>query len=388
MKNIFRFAFFMALTSVIFTGQACNNPAKPADPKENSDSTKKENSAVENETKIEIDRKYNDVARILAGMEIESSSPFYAVTESATWKAYKKSADAGWAAADAKRFNAMREWSAVELAELNKMEGDIFYPFSGPDIYYSYQFFPTAKNYHLFALEPAGNLSFLKSDDVKWEGYCNHVAQTIDDFIAGGFFHTKHMRVDMQVNGVLPTLLVFLVRSGNTIAKVEPVEIKEDGSVGISEKGDFASVRVDFLDAKTQKLKSLFYHSCDVSDEGFAKRPALRKQIENVAGNRTFTKSASYLMHRPTFSQIRDIILAKAPVVFQDDTAVPYSFYNPEKWNITFFGKYSGPIKLFEVRMQKDLLEAYKKNPVKALPFSLGYHSSHDYDNMMIFKRK
>ena len=387
MNNAFRFAFFLALTAVIFTGQACNTQGKTEDPKEKADSTKKDSGAVE-ETKIEIDRKYNDVARILAGMDIESTSQFYAVTQTASWKSYKKSADEGWAAADSKRFKAMREWASKELAELNTVDGDIFYPFSGPDIYYSYQFFPTAKNYHLFALEPAGNLSFLKSDDLKWESYCNHVAQTIDDFIAGGFFHTKHMRVDMQVNGVLPTLLVFLVRSGNTIAKVEPVDIKEDGSVVVSEKGNFASVRVDFLDAKTKKLKSLFYHSCDVSDEGFAARPGLKKHIEAVAVNRTFTKSASYLMHRPNFVQIRDIILAKAPAVFQDDTAVPFKFYSPEKWSFTFFGKYSGPIKLFEVRMQKDLMDAYGKNPVRPLPFSLGYHSSHDYDNMMISKRK
>jgi hypothetical protein len=53
-----------------------------------------------------------------------------------------------------------------------------------------------------------------------------------------------------------------------------------------------------------------------------------------------------------------------------------------------FYGKYSGPIKLFETRMQKDLMDAYKGKEVRPLPFSLGYHSNHDYDNMMIFKRK
>jgi hypothetical protein len=93
-------------------------------------------------------------------------------------------------------------------------------------------------------------------------------------------------------------------------------------------------------------------------------------------------------MHRPNFAQIRDIIVAKAPAVFQDDTAVPFKFYAADKWAYTYYGKYSGPIKLFEVRMQKDLMDAYQKNQVKALPFSLGYHSDHNYDNMMIFKRK
>lgn len=387
MKHLFGFSFFIALTCIIFGGQSCNTTPNNDKSKDKADSTKKD-SSISEEPKIEIDKKYNDVARILAGMEIEASSTFYPVTQTASWKAYKKTADAGWAAADDRRFKALRSWAETELADLNKMDGDLFYPFSGPDIYYSYQFFPTAKNYHLYAKEPAGNLNFLKNDDVKWESYCNHVAQTIDDFIAGGFFHTNHMRVDMQANGALPTMLVFLVRGGNTIVKVDPLEIKDDGTVKISEKGDFSSVRVDFLDAKTKKLKSLFYHSCDLSDAGLNQRPALKKQLESVATNRTFTKSASYLMHLPYFSQVRDVILSKSPAIFQDDTGIPFKYFTQDKWSATFYGKYNKPIKLFEVRMQKDLYDAYRKNEVKPLTFSLGYHSGSNNDNMIVYKRK
>lgn len=394
MKTMLNSGFWMFFLGLIifFGGQSCNNPVKGTDdPKDGVDTTKKDTITQVEEPKekpVEIDKKYNDVARILAGMPIESTSEYYEITQTTYWQTYAKAANAGWASADKKRFDAMRTWSEKELADLNQMEGDIFYPFSGPDIYYAYQFFPTAKNYHLFALEPAGNLSFFKSNDVKWENYCIHVQQTIDDFIMGGFFHTNHMRVDMKEAGVLPTLLVFLVRSGNTIAKVEPIDIKEDGTVGISEKADFSSVRVDFLDAKTQKLKSLYYHSCNISDEGFAERPALKKHIEQVAAHRTFTKSASYLMHRPNFAQVKDIIIAKAAAVFQDDTAIPYQFYKDAAWNIRLYGKYSGPIKLFAVRYQNELRDAYQKKEVGALPFSLGYHSSHDHDNMMVAIRK
>jgi hypothetical protein len=392
MRKLSLYTFASLAFLLMFSFQACNNDAAGTkDPKEGTDTTKKD-TIVENtppeEKPVEIDKKYNDVARILAGMPIDSSSEYYEVTQTTYWQSYSKAADAGWASADKKRFNSMREWSQKELADLNQMEGDLFYPFSGPDIYYGYQFFPTAKNYHLFALEPAGNLSFFKSNDVKWQNYCIHVQQTIDDFILGGFFHTKHMRVDMKDAGVLPTLLVFLVRSGNTIAKVEPIEIKADGSVGVSEKADFSSVRVDFLDATTNKLKSLYYHSCDISDEGFVARPALKKHVEQVAVNRTFTKSASYLMHRSTFKAVKEIIIANAAAVFQDDTAIPYQFYKDATWDIRLYGKYSGPIKLFAERYQNELRDAYQKKEVGALPFSLGYHSSHDYDNMMVAIRK
>lgn len=91
--------------------------------------------------KVAVDRKYDDVARILAGMSIDEASEFYEVTQGAAWKAYAKKADQGWASADAKRFDELRTWAGAELAGLNEMKGDLFYPFSGPDIYYGYQFF-------------------------------------------------------------------------------------------------------------------------------------------------------------------------------------------------------------------------------------------------------
>ena len=382
MNKAFQFAFLFFASSFLILGQSCNSATKEEKTEiTENDSLKKE------EPSIEFDHKFDDIARILAGMDVDKNSAYYAVSQSASWQNYKKQADASWASAETKRFKAMRDWSEKELAEVNKLQGDLFYPFSGPDIYYSYQFFPSASNYHLFALEPAGNLAFLKNENANWDNICSHVFSTIDDFISGGFFHTKHMRLDMKDMGTLPTLMVFLVRGGNTITNVENVVIKDDGTVAKSET-DLSSVRIDFLDSKTKKQKSMFYHSCDISDQGFAKRPALKKHIEQVAANRTFTKSASYLMHRPDFAQVRDIILNKAVSVFQDDTAVPFSFYSNDKWNKTLYGKYLGPIKLFEVRFQKDLMEAYKSKDVKALPFTLGYHSDRDYDNMMLFVKK
>ena len=109
MKQAIRFAYFLGLSAVIFSSQACNT-GTPAEPKKGGEEPKKDSAVVE-EPKIEIDKKYNDVARILAGMEIEPDSDFYSVTQTETWKKYKKSADEGWAMADDKRFNAMRTWA-------------------------------------------------------------------------------------------------------------------------------------------------------------------------------------------------------------------------------------------------------------------------------------
>jgi hypothetical protein len=348
---------------------------------------KTEEKKIVNTPPIEIDKKYNDVARILAGIEVESSSEFFEITQTEFWKAYKKASDQSWQNANDKRFNAVKEWAKQELGTVNSMDGDLCYPFSGPDFFYAYKFFPNANNYHLFALEPAGDVSFLKNNDIKWESYCNNVAQTIDDFILGGFFHTKHMKIDMTLNGALPAILAFIVRSGHQIAKVEHVKIDNDGKIIISDSSK-SSVRIDFVEAESGKLKSVFYHSCDLSDYGIITNPALLKYMDQIPNPRTFTKSASYLMHRPNFEKVRSLLLKKSLAIFQDDTAIPYKYYDPKVWNIQLYGKHIKPIQLFATRLQNDLVEAYKDPKVKTLPFSLGYHSKNEGDNMMLSIKK
>jgi hypothetical protein len=377
---------------------ACSQPAAtntdnsktPQDslPKDTASTVKKDSSAPKPSVP-DFDRKYNDAARFLAGMSLEQNSPYFEHTQTDKWKQFAQQSDANWERGEKERFAKMKEWVASELGEANKLTGDLFYPFSGPDAFHAYTFFPSASNYHLFALETAGNLPLL--DGVNKDqsfAYCQTVQQAIGDFFNSSFFYTIRMAKQIPAaSGAAPVICVFLVRTGNTIMKVEPVEIQADGSTAPTAAGKHTSVRIDFLDGKTGQAKSLFYHACDVSDDGFKKRPALLAHIEKVSKNRTFTKSASYLMHRPTFNKIRETILNNATLVLQDDTGIPYKYYL-EKWNVTLFGKYFAPIALFKDRLQTDLREAYQKGNPKALPFTMGYHSKDQQDNVMLFTRK
>ena len=49
----------------------------------------------------------------------------------------------------------------------------------------------------------------------------------------------------------------------------------------------------------------------------------------------TFIKSASYLMHYRSFTDIRNIILSKSLTIFQDDTGIPYKYFSDSDWNIS-----------------------------------------------------
>jgi len=81
---------------------------------------------------------------------------------------------------------------------------------------------------------------------------------------------------------------------------------------------------------------------------------------------------------------VRNIILANSFTVMQDDTGIPFRFYDQNKWNIRFYGVYTQPIALFGTRGQADLRAAVagKEKPIK---FRYGYNNP---PNLMISTRK
>jgi hypothetical protein len=98
----------------------------------------------------------------------------------------------------------------------------------------------------------------------------------------------------------------------------------------------------------------------------------------------TYIKSASYLMHKSYFSTIRNTILAKSIAILQDDSGIPYRFFNKSKWAIRLYGTYDGPIELFKDHMEEDLKAAYERG-AQPLTVRLGYGKQ---SNMLLATRK
>ncbi len=92
-----------------------------------------------------------------------------------------------------------------------------------------------------------------------------------------------------------------------------------------------------------------------------------------VGATNGFTKSASYLMHLPEFSVIRDYLLNNCRTMTQDDSGIPWRDFPRDRWNVQAFGWYPGPIDLFKQHFQPDLAEYYRNNEVAMIPFGIGY---------------
>jgi hypothetical protein len=111
----------------------------------------------------------------------------------------------------------------------------------------------------------------------------------------------------------------------------------------------------------------------------------LKAMISRISKDATtMMKSASYLCHMPDFSIIRDLIIANAHTIMQDDTGVPFKYYDKSKWNFRHFGVYTQPIPLFASRGQIDLRNAVQ-GIEKPITFRYGYNSP---PNIMIATRK
>ena len=99
-------------------------------------------------------------------------------------------------------------------------------------------------------------------------------------------------------------------------------------------------------------------------------------------------KAASYLMHEPGFSRVREFLLAKSNMILQDDSGIPLRFLERPDWNIRYCGLYVGPIETFKKYWQPDLAAESARSAPTPLPFGFGYQWQPNRSGLMIVTRK
>ena len=101
----------------------------------------------------------------------------------------------------------------------------------------------------------------------------------------------------------------------------------------------------------------------------------------------SLAKSASYLMHTPAFTMVRDYILKNSKLHIQDDTGIPLHCFESAKRKLTLYGTYKHVIPLFKKYLQPDLLDRYAKdNSISKLPFSIGYNLMYNETSLQVMQ--
>ena len=351
---------------------------------------------------LPVDAAFDEIAKFISGIPC-ASEDLKALQETAEWKNFAAGLEKSWAQLESKRMGALRTWARTELAEAAAATRVLFYPFGGPDFLTAFELFPDADSYILMGLEFIGKLpefTLGAPNEAKHaEAYLGNLTAALADFFNKSYFITRNMNTTLtrdKVDGVLPVMCFFLKRTNNSISAVKRIEVMENGQLL---EYDFAfprkrfvrpyGIKIEFFMNGTNRLRSLYYFSSDLSDEPFAKDKPFYLYTDGLNFETTFIKSASYLLHYKFFSSIRELILRKSRFVMEDDTGIPYRYFKPAEWEAQLYGEYINPVSDFKGVDQLDLEEAYK-DPVrvKKLPFHLGYHWGTNKDSILYFKRK
>ena len=331
-----------------------------------------------------------DTAKFIAGMNVDQKSQFYPLQKSQFWVNYRNFIDPAWSKLEKQQLTKVSQWSQEELAKINQSNPRIFYPFSGPDFLYAYLFFPTAQEYVLAALEPVGTVpNFQELSESQRNKKLADVRDSLYSLLQFSFFQTKEMKSDLSNQGVLPLILLFMARTNNRILDLQYIGLDQDAKIQKFEKGIIPGVKIDFVHQGEKQPRTLYYFSGDISDDGLKKTPQFSQFVKQMNQPVTYLKAASYLMHRPTFSTIRGLILDQSQAILQDDSGIPLKSFVPQQWNLDFYGTYTAPISLFSVRYQPDLRKVYQSNSsLKPLNFGVGYKFGVNQSNMMLATKK
>jgi hypothetical protein len=341
--------------------------------------------------------RYNDVALYISGMKLSDTSGLYSLTKNAAWINYASVTGGTWKHFSDTKIKKITDWVQAEMPDISRDCRTLFYPFSGPDFLYAHAFFPHADTYLLVGLEPVGSVP----EPEKLQGatlgaFFRMLDLSISDALTLSFFRTNDMADEINhklITGTVPVLMLFLSRTGNHIADMRFFDLQDNGTIAYRDAGPgnacnknaARGVEVAFSGKGDTHLRRLIYISADISDKGLARRSTVQSFLQHLPPDiTTYVKSASYLMHKNYFSTMRSLILEKSSAVVQDDSAIPYRFFDQGTWDIRLYGTYSGPIELFKVHLEKDLKEAYSRDS-KKLGFRLGYANQ---SNVLVARKK
>lgn len=334
--------------------------------------------------------KLTDTAKLLAGIEIDSQSPLAKVQQNNAWNSHQSYYKNAWTQLENRQLKKVRKWREKELQAINAKSPTIFYPFSGPDFLYSFSLFPKAKKLVLVGLEPVGSVpDFAKLSANESATALSKARSSLSEILQFSFFRTNDMKVDLQKQGVLPILYVFMARTNNRILDLQYIGLDDNAKIKQFKKGMVPGVKLAFLPEGETEPRTLYYFSTDLSNAGLTKHPELAQFVSQLDNPVTYLKAASYLMYNGSFSGIRDTILATSSHLLQDDSGMPLKSFDSAKWDLKFYGNYTRPIGLFSNRYQSDLRQVYTSNKdIQPLDFGIGYKFGVNQSNLMLAKTK
>ena len=302
----------------------------------------------------------------------------------------KSRADELWKAYETHIGAPMMKWAASEIEF--KPGGAVFYPFSGPDFVTVSSLFPNAGRYIMVAMQAGGAPAQLAAMPApRQQAFQAKFLREWAKFSRLGFFRTDDLNEDLRDKqayiGTTTILMTFAHYMGYEVKDVHTIALDEaSGEFVRSDQAPWKSVRLVL--SKSGRSATIDYVSADLSDGYLSQAHSMRAWLQKQSSHPVLLKAASHLLQESYFSVLRDMIVANAPMVVQDETGLNYT-YLEKMGKVQLYGGFLYPHELFNRNKQASLAQAYKSaNDVKPLPFGFSYNKSPERRSIQVVKRQ
>lgn len=285
----------------------------------------------------------------------------------------------------------------------------VVYPFGGADLLTALTTYPNLETLTTMSLEWVGDprkILELEAADLK-----RNLSQQHAFLIK--LFQVNHNRtVDLQElnQSPIPAPLVFGLTALELLG-YEPVsarwfKLSPDGAVRYLTKSEiaafdqtpagkrqkdrnefFAHMELTFRKVGEQKTRTWRHMRVNLGDDQLKGSAAL-KYLENQGTIAAMTKAASYLIWREDFGVIRDYLLNHMVWMISDTTGIT-PFHAAEKGFVQeTWGTFQGNMFAGSKKGENAMIELWKTNPQRPLPFQYGYPDKNEHDHMMVTRKK
>ncbi|MCX7606019.1 MAG: hypothetical protein N2170_01975 [Bacteroidia bacterium] len=348
-------------------------------------------------TRLAVHPYWTDLSRLLGGIPPKDTLYWRNALRDSAWKVYAQRLSHLWEVRKKALYDSLSPWAARELEPYHEWKGTVFYPFSGADWPTLYYVYPKGNRYVFFGLEQEGDpheLSLLSPQDIARN--LQGTLATLGDLLRLSFFKTKDMQVQLahgKVRGLLPVFLALFARTGHSIYSVQHIYLKNGGTIDTLKGGTRKPPQSAWDDPITglrfeiglpnEPVQEVIYLSLNAANSGIERQTGSKDFLSSLRPCVTLIKSASYLLFGPDFSEMRRLILSQSVALLQEDTGIPYRYFDTAAWRVQLYGVYHQPIALFRSKYQNDLWQAYRTYPVRRLPFTIGYHTVPGQSNLL-----
>ena len=297
-------------------------------------------------------------------------------------------ADGAWQFYQQNMGQAMSDWAKTEINQ--PPGGTVFYPFSGPDFVTAAHLFPQANRFVLVAMQAAGEPAPITDmSSVRAQSFQSKFLREWMKFSRLAFFRTDDLNEDLRDKyaqiGVTTILITFALYMGYDVTDVYPITLDPKNGQFIQTTEDWRSVRL--MLSKAGKPVVLDYVSLDLSDSHLSQTEAMRAWLERESRNPVLIKAASHLLQETYFSILRDMLVANAKMVIQDETGLNYTYLS-QIGPVDLYGGFLYPHELFNRKKQESLAQAYKDSKnISPLPFAFSYNKTTERRSVQIVRR-